>query len=101
VAQTRIASTHAAYRSAAEYNAWLQPRTNNPAAFGTTYGKLMAGWTNVDTSVRTFGRSSLLLKSLEDSYRTTPTNESAIVVVVNDLAAQSSNVTAIVNGIVR
>lgn len=100
VSQTRAASTKLGYRAGAEYNAWLQPRTNNPAAFHTTYGALMTGWTNVDFNARQLGRSALLLESLEDTYRATPTNQSAIVAVVNDLALQSSNLNVIVKGIV-
>lgn len=99
VSQTRAASVKVGYRAGAEYNAWLQPRTNNPAAYRTTYGALMTQWTNVDFNARQMGRSALLLESLEDTYRATPTNQSAIVAVVNDLALQSSNLNVIVKGI--
>jgi hypothetical protein len=101
VAQARAASTKAAYRAGAEYNAWLQPRTNNPAAYGTTYTALMTTWTNVDRQARRVGDSAKLLIVLEDIYREAPTNQPLVLTVVSNLAAQTGNLKDTVKGIVE
>lgn len=96
VSQTRAGATKVGYQYASEYNAWLRPRTNNPAAYNTTYTSLMAGWTNVDNSIRLLGDSAQILKLVELEYRNAPTNQAPVVAALAELAKQADHVKAVI-----